>query len=131
MTDADLAARLGRDLGALGTDAGWSTSATAGQEQGHYTDPITDAKDAYGVTGDLDAAELATQRKVQKLAFLYCLDRLQVHYAALVDTSEAGLSQSWSQIADRIHQLRGRFGRGVQLRGRRRPDYTLDGGDQE
>ena len=43
MTEAELVARLARDLGPLATDAQWSTVAAGALIYGDYTDAIMDA----------------------------------------------------------------------------------------
>ncbi len=154
MTDAELAARLARELGPLAVDAQWSVAATANQLYGHYTDAMADAKAVLGVDGALDQATLTTvqlQELIQR-ALLACLERLELHYATLVDTTvgsgDGAQQQKLSQVRAAISQVRGRLAsavharstavsdappaaRGVRLRGRRRPDYTLGEGDGE
>jgi hypothetical protein len=155
MTEAELAARLARDLGPLAADASWSAAAALGQAQGHYTDPIADAKDDAGVTDDLsDVTEMDALRLIRRLALLACLERLELHYATLVDTSTGG--DSGSQIVQKLSQVRQAIGvvrvaltkaiatseaaavvaaaaptkaSGVNLRGHRRPDYDVGGGN--
>lgn len=133
MTELELASRLSRDLGVLATDAGWSTDATAGQAQGHYTDPIADAMDSVGVDGDLDDATKAQRQAVTRKALMVCIDRLMIHYAAQVDEESDGTSRSSSQTFKALEEVRarvtGRMAVGVTLRGSRRPDYTVDRGN--
>jgi hypothetical protein len=143
MTEAELAARMARELGPLAVDAAWSVVATAGQAQGHYTDPISDAKEALSIEGNLADAELTgvQTRELRDRALLACLERLELHYATLVDTStgqgEAQQQQKLSQVRTGITQLRTRLDRridaaatGVVIRGRSRPDYTIPEGDE-
>lgn len=130
MTDADLALRLSRDLGALATDAQWATSGDQSQPQGHYTDPIADAKAAIGIA-DLPDATAEQLRRVRLAALAVCFDRLEAHYAALVNTKGAELNVE--RLLDNCRSLRlqlvGSIAVGVALRGQSRPDYTLGGGD--
>lgn len=143
MTDAELALRLARELGPLAIDAAWSVTASTGQAQGHYSDPIADAKEALDITGDLDDAELTgTQtRDLRDRALLGCLERLELHYSTLVDTStgqgDGTQVQKLSQvragivgIRKRLDQRIGAAARGVSIRGRSRPDYTVGEGDE-
>src|SRR5262245_36895344 len=88
MTEADLMNRLVRDLGPLAVDAQRSTTATSDQPQGSYSDPIADAKEGAGVTAALSTVTaVATIRLIRRLALLACLERLELHYATLVDTT--------------------------------------------
>lgn len=137
MTESELAARLARELGALAADAEWSTDATAGQDQGHYTDVIEDAMDAAAVDGDLADATATQLRVVKRVALERCLDRLELHYSVLVDTDAAGVaSEKLSQIRAAITAMRSslsslgaRTAIGVNLRGRRKPDYDVNVGN--
>ena len=153
MTEADLMNRLVRDLGPLAVDAQWSTTATAGQPQGSYSDAIADAKEGAGVSGDLaDAVTSATLTLVRRLALLACLERLELHYASLVDTTTGGdsgdtITQKLSQVRQAIGQVRAQLATsvatstmvaaatspykasGFKLRGYRRPDYDVDVGN--
>src|SRR5262245_40047065 len=154
MTEADLMNRLVRDLGPLSVDASWSTTATAGQPQGSYSDPISDAKEVAGVDSDLaDVVTSATLILVRRLALLACLERLELHYATLVDTTSGGdsgdtITQKLSQVRQAIGQVRSQLAasvttsttagastspttaRGFNLRGKyRRPDYDVDAGN--
>jgi hypothetical protein len=150
MTEAELAARLVRELGPLAVDAGWSADATAGQPEGHYSDPIADAKEAIGIAGALASAELTAAQlgELRDRALLACLERLELHYATLVDTStgqgEGSQAQKLSQVQAAIAGVRARVdrkvatrveqpgsARGASIRGRARPDYTVGGGDEE
>jgi hypothetical protein len=106
MTDADLAAKLHRDLSALATEAGWSPAATTGQDQGHYTDPIADAKADVGVT-DLSAATAGQRRRVRQLALLACLDRLELYFATLADLAVGQRDEKLSQIGAAVARARG------------------------
>lgn len=129
MTENELAARLHRDLGALATDATWAVTATAGQAQGHYTDPIADALESVGLTALADATAIQL-RACRRIALGLCLDRLEIHYTQAVDVSGDGLSESLSQISQAIARVRvnliGRVAVGANLRGVRRPDYDLN-----
>src|SRR6266508_4166666 len=112
MTDAELMNRLVRDLGPLAVDAQWSTTATSDQPQGSYSDPIADAQEGAGVVGDLaDVTASATLTLVRRLALLACLERLELHYATLVDTTTGGdagtaVTQKLSQVRTAIGQVR-------------------------
>lgn len=147
MTEAELATRLARELGPLATDAEWSTTASAGQAYGSYTDAIDDAMTDCAVSGSLNAASLALQRAVRWSALLACLERLELHYSTLVDSAsgqgEGGSTQKLSQVRATITQVRKRLadraeaqtGRqtrkatGATVRGIGRLDYTLPDGD--
>jgi hypothetical protein len=153
MTEADLMNRLVRDLGPLAVDAQWSTTAGTGQPQGSYSDPISDAKEGAGVSGDLSAVTTtATLVLVRRLALLACLERLELHYATLVDTTTGGdsgdtITQKLSQVRQAIGQVRAQLATsvttptmtaattattkatGFNLRGRRRPDYDVNTGN--
>lgn len=142
MTEAELAARLARDLGPLATDAGWSAAVTADQPQGHYSDAIADATAAMGIAGELvDAALSAAQvGELRDRALVGCLERLELHYSTLVDTvaGGGGATQKLGQVRLSIGQVRGRLdlrvgaaAQGVKVRGQRRPDYTAGAGDEE
>jgi hypothetical protein len=157
MTEADLMNRLVRGLGPLAVDAQWSTTATTGQPQGSYSDPIADAKEGAGVSGDLSAVTTwATLILVRRLALLACLERLELHYVTLVDTSSGGesggsVTQKLSQVRAAIGQVRATLAAtiasseaaaaasassptkatGLNLRGRRRPDYDVDIGNSD
>jgi hypothetical protein len=153
MTEIELAARLARELGPLATDAGWSSAATTDQPQGHYSDPIADAKEAMAITGDLSDATLTAAQAIElrDRALLGCLERLELHYATKTDTQiGAGgdsQAQKLSQVQAAIAKVRARVdakvaaayaratdrssAQGVSIRGRRRPDYTVGGGDEE
>ncbi len=140
MTPAELAARLHRDLATLAVDAEWNTSASTGQPEGHYSDPIADAMSDAGVS-DLTTAAPAQLKAIRTAALGGCLDRLERHYATLVDTAQGSLNQKLSQTFAAISQLRERISQpsantantatGANLRGRRRPDYTLGSGNVE
>jgi hypothetical protein len=143
MTEAELAARLARELGPLAVDAAWSVAATTGQAQGHYTDPISDAKEALGITDDLADVELTgvQTRELRDRALLGCLERLELHYATLVDTTtgtgDTSQVQKLSQVRAGIQGIRARLdarigaaATGVVIRGRSRPDYTVGEGDE-
>ncbi|HEY3233016.1 MAG TPA: hypothetical protein VGJ87_27540 [Roseiflexaceae bacterium] len=154
MIEADLMNRLVRDLGPLAVDAQWSTTATSDQPHGSYSDPIADAKAGAGVVGDLaDVTAAATLTLVRRLALLACLERLELHYATLVDTTTGGdsgdtITQKLSQVRQAIGQVRTQLAasvtsatsagtatsaptmaQGLNLRGRRRPDYDVDAGN--
>ncbi len=140
MTPAELALRLERDLQALASDAAWSTAASTGQPEGHYSDPIADAMSDAGVS-DLTTATAAQLKTIRTAALGGCLDRLERHYATLVDTAQGSLSQKLSQTFAAISLLRERISDppantantaiGANVRGRRRPDYTLGSGNVE
>jgi len=134
MTEIELAQRLHRDLGALATDAGWSAEATSGQAEGHYTDPIADAKEDI----ELDTLADATARELKAIrrgALGYCFDRLLAHYAQAIDTSSDGQGNSYSQISANIERARvailGRVAKGANLRGYPKRDYTAEFGNAE
>ncbi|MBK9709716.1 MAG: hypothetical protein IPO81_00015 [Kouleothrix sp.] len=152
MTETDLMQRLARDLGPLALDAQWSTTATSEQPYGSYSDALADAKEGAGIAGDLSAVtSSATLALVRRLALLACLERLELHYATLVDTTTGGdageaVTQKLSQVRTAIGQVRATLAaavataaaaptaspttaRGVNLRGRRRPDYDVGGGN--
>lgn len=137
MTEAELASRLHRDLGPLAADAEWSTAPTSGQAQGHYTDPIADAKEAAGVEDDLNDDEVtaAVLKKVRRLALSFCFDRLAIHYVGAVDHSADGASESLSQILANIERAKmiacGSVVVGVNLRGKSKPDWTANDGNIE
>jgi hypothetical protein len=151
MNESELAQRLARDLGPLAVDAVWSVDAADGQPQGSYSDGVADAKQAAGVVGDLsgvtDPAALAL---VRQLALRACLERLELHYATLVDTMTGGettVTQRLSQVRQAIAQVRQSLAAaisagaappasptkatGLNLRGRRRPDYDVGSGNAE
>lgn len=137
MTDADLAARLHRDLAALAADAGWATTATTGQAQGHYSDPIADAKADVGVS-DLATATVAQQKRVRQLALGICLERLELHYAAQVDLRVGQREERLSQIGAQLARIRasapaagGGVGRGATIRRGPAVDYSAGAGDAE
>lgn len=134
MTESDLAERLHRDLGALATDAGWSSASATGQSEGNYTDPIADAKEDASVT-TLSDATAAQAKAIRRGALGYCFDRLLAHYAQAVDTQSDGQGMSYSQISANIQAARvailGRSARGVNLRGYPRRDYTAEFGNAE
>lgn len=150
MTESDLAQRLARDLGPLAVDAGWSLDAAEGQPQGSYSDGIADAKQAAGVVGDLASAAAAALALVRQLALRACLERLELHYATLVDTTTGGettVTQRLSQVRQAISSVRQSLAAaisagaappasptkatGLNLRGRRRPDYDVGSGNAE
>ena len=146
MTEAELAARLARDLGPLAADAEWSATATAGQDQGHYSDAISDAKAVLGVEGALASATLSSNQLLELMAraLLGCLERLELHYTTLVDSSAgtgAGAQQQkLSQVQAGIARVRQRLAAavhaqsspatGVNVRGQKRPDYSLGDGNE-
>ncbi len=151
MTEAELMARLARDLGPLAIDAGWSADAAEGQPQGSYSDGIADAKQAVGVVGDLlGVTDSTTLALVRQLALRACLERLELHYATLVDTTTGGdttVTQRLSQVRAAISSVRQSLAAaiaagaappasptkatGLNLRGRRRPDYDVGAGNAE
>ncbi len=132
MTETELAQRLHRDLGALATDALWSSDATSGQAEGNYTDPIADAKEDAGID-DLADATAAQLKAIRRGALGYCFDRLLAHYAQAIDTSSDGQNTSYSQISTNIQAARvailGRTAKGVNLRGYPKRDYTAEFGN--
>lgn len=132
MTESELAGRLHRDLGALALDVEWSTVVTDEQPQGSYTDPIADAKEEAEIE-DLEDATAAQLKSIKRTALNLCFDRLLIHYAATVDVSGDGKSESFSQISIQIERARtavlGRAAKGAKLRGYPRPDYTLGEGN--
>ncbi len=154
MTEIELALRLARELGPLAVDAGWSAGTTTGQPEGHYSDPIADAKAAMDIIGDLVDATLTSAQAIElrDRALLGCLERLELHYATKTDsTVSAGLggdslAQKLSQVQAAISKVRARVdakvaaafqratdrssAQGVTIRGRSRPDYTVGGGDE-
>lgn len=130
MTNAALAARLHRDLGWLATEAEWSTTSDdEDQPQGHYTDPIEDALEAEGVESLADATA-AERKAVRRVALLGCLDKLEIHFAALVDTTLGPRADRMSQISEAIGRIRGtqggKVGKGVRVP-RAYPDWTTQG----
>jgi hypothetical protein len=155
MTEDELARRLARDLGPLATDAQWSAVASDGQPQGSYSDAIADAKEEAEVSGALDSVLDAPKlRSIRRLALLVCLERLELHYSTLVDTSSGG--DTGNQVVQRLSQVRVAIGSvrktlsesvasatsagatatepakkaiGLNLRGKRRPDYDVGGGN--
>lgn len=133
MTEAELAARLHRDLNALADEAGWSATPTDGQPQGHYSDPIADALAAQGLDALADATS-AQIVAVRRVALGLCLDRLAAYYAALVDIRAGEREEKLSQLRDSIPAVRasliGRTAVGVRLPGRRYPDYGPSSGDE-
>jgi hypothetical protein len=156
MTEAELMNRLSRDLGPLAVDAQWSTAAYSGQPQGSYSDAIADAKEAAGVVGNLPAVtDGPTVVLVRRLALLACLERLELHYASLVDTTTTAgaageaVTQKLSQVRAAIGSVRTALvatvaaasaetqdlaslptkATGFNLRGRRRPDYDVGTGN--
>jgi hypothetical protein len=135
MTDAELAQRLHRDLAALAADAAWSPTATEGQALGHYTDPIADAKADVGVS-DLSAATASQAKRVRQEALRACLERLELHYAAVTDLRVGQRDEKHSQIAQALGRLRasatssgGSGAVGFTLRRGPARDYTTGGGD--
>ena len=151
MTEAELAARLSRDLGPLADDANWSATATAGQAQGHYTDAISDAKAVLGVEGALADATLTSAQLLELAAraLLGCLERLELHYTTLVDSSagtgagaqqqklsqvQAGIARVRNRLAAAVHaqtSVASAPAQGVNVRGQKRPDYSLGEGNEE
>ncbi len=149
LTEAQLAARLHRDLGPLAVDAGWKTTGQSGQTYGTYTDCIADALGALGIAPSaLQAATTATgtdaasikaaaavEARVRRLALAGALDRLEAYYAGLVDTVEGPVSHKLSQVFANIERMRASLSvgesvaSGTNLRGRRRPDYALGVGN--
>ena len=152
MTETELMQRLARDLGPLAIDAQWVTAATPGQPYGSYSDPIADALEAAGIVDLSAVADGATLALVRRLALLSALTRLELHYATLVDTAttagSAGetVTQKLSQVRAAIGQVRATLAAsvatsaatpatsptkatGLNLRGRRRPDYDAGAGN--
>lgn len=159
MTEAELVARLARELGPLAVDAGWSSTATTGQPYGAYSDAVMDALSESGIVDPLETvADWLTLRDVQESALLHCLRRLELHYSTLTDTSTGqgagGVTQKLSQVRAALATVAGRLDAtraaravvahdmalaaalaavpsavGVTIRGRPRPDYTLAEGD--
>src|SRR5215831_15916867 len=112
ITETELMNRLVRDLGPLAVDAQWSTTATGDQPQGSYSDPIADAKEGAGLNAALSTVTAAaTITLVRRLALLACLERLELHYATLVDTTSGGdsgdtITQKLSQVRVAVGQVR-------------------------
>lgn len=131
---AALAAKLARDLGDLAVEAEWSTAPTAGQDEGHYTDPITDAMGEVGID-DLSEASTAQARKIRRLALLGCLDRLEMHYSASADLQTGPVAERYGQLAVAVGRVRasvvGRVAVGVTLPGRVYPDWSAAEGTAE
>lgn len=153
---AALAAWLQRYLGPLALDAGWAVTPTVEQPHGHYSDPIADALTPFGVASvEVLAPEVTTPERItlRERALLGCLERLELHYALLVDTGagqgEGGVTQRLGQVQQALVRVRQRIAQnlaaattaalvtppprravGVVVRGRRRRDYTLEAGDQ-
>lgn len=137
MTDAELAARLHRDLAQMAADAGWATAATEGQALGHYTDLVADAKEAVGVE-DLAAATATQRRRVRLAALGGCLERLERHYATLTDITVGQRDEKLSQIAAAIGRLRAAgatggssVGQGFTLKRGPAVDYSAGEGDAD
>ena len=150
MTEAELAARLARDLGPLAADASWRAAATEGQAQGHYTDAIADAKAVLNVGGDLADATLSSNQLLELMAraLLGCLERLELHYTTLVDSSagtgagaqqqklsqvQAGIAKVRQRLAAAVHaqsSVASAPATGANVRGMRRPDYSLGSGNE-
>ena len=150
MTEAELAARLSRDLGPLAEDANWSATATAGQAQGHYTDAIADAKAVLGVDGALADAVMNGNQLLELAAraLLACLERLEIHYTSLVDSSagtgagaqqqklsqvQAGIARVRTRLAAAVHaqsSVASAPATGANVRGQKRPDYSLGEGNE-
>ena len=136
MTEADLAARLHRDLSALATEAEWSVTATTGQAYGSYTDPIADAKTEIGVSGDLDDATDAQQIAVRQAALRVCLDRLELHFTTYTDLRVGERDEKLSQIRTALAAARlalsvaGGIARGLTIRRGPQIDYTTHDGDE-
>jgi hypothetical protein len=153
---AALAAWLHRYLGPLAADAGWALAPAAEQPHGHYTDPIADALTPFGVASvEALAVEVTVAERalLRDRALLGCLERLELHYALLVDTGTgqgySGVTQRLGQVQQALVRVRQRMAQnlaaattaalvaptprravGVVVRGRRRRDYTLESGDQ-
>src|SRR5690242_3038673 len=110
-TETELALRLGRDLGPLTTDAKWSVTATDDQPQGAYSDAIADALNDMGLAS-VSVATTTQYNELKDRALLHCLERLEIHYTTLVDSStgqgEGGVTQKLSQIQQSITRVRGR-----------------------
>lgn len=137
MTAAELAQRLHRDLAALAADAAWSPTATTGQAQGHYTDPIADAMADVGLD-DLADATAAQLKRVRQLALGACLERLELHYAAVTDLKVGQRDEKLSQIGAALTRIRasapaagGGVARGVTIRRGPAVDYSTGEGDDD
>ncbi len=135
MTADELAQRLHRDLAALAADARWSPDPTDGQAQGHYTDPISDALGDVGL-GDLADASAGQLKRVRQLALGACLERLELHYAAVTDLKVGQRDEKLSQIGTALSRIRasapaagGGVAVGFTLRRGPARDYTTGGGD--
>jgi hypothetical protein len=135
MTADELAQRLHRDLAALAGDAGWSPTATDGQAQGHYTDPIADALAEVGLD-DLADASTAQLKRGRQLALGACLERLELHYAAVTDIKVGQRDEKLSQIGTSLSRIRasapaagGGVGVGFTIKRGAAVDYSTGGGD--
>lgn len=132
MTDAELAARLSRELNSLAEEADWSTEATTGQPQGSYSDAIADAKEAVGIS-DLTTATAAQLKSIKRLALLACYDRLMNYYATLTDITVGPRKEELSQLLGAVERARqatvGRVAVGFTIRRGPAVDYTTGGGD--
>ncbi|HEX9441330.1 MAG TPA: hypothetical protein VF909_16715, partial [Roseiflexaceae bacterium] len=110
-TRAELAAITARQLAALASDAGYSTTASGAQTEGNYTDavdaglrsvgaidPESDTPDIRGLTQALlDSCLQAIERAM--------LERLQRYYALMVDTEAGPIKEKLSQIAAGLKSL--------------------------
>lgn len=112
MTRAQIAARVARQLGALATDAGKSTTPAGELTEGDYTDAIDAGLRDIGainpVTDLPDIRQLESRQINDVLAAVEraMLSQLQRYYATLVDTKEGPLEQKLSQIATAIARTR-------------------------
>lgn len=137
MDRATIAATIHRKLGQLATDAGLSTAATTGQSEGSYSDAIDAALrqlGAYDTNTLLLDAGLVPITSINTLLRLVegeMLDRLQRHYALLVDIKVGQRDEKLSQIRAAIASLAssagGRSGAPVIVRplARKADDYEL------
>lgn len=132
MTEAELAARLSRDLNSLASEAEWTTTGSGDQPQGSYTDAIADAKAAADVD-DLTTATAAQIVSIRRTALLACYDRLVNYYATLVDITVGPRQERLSQLLGAVERARqasvGRVAQGVTIRRGPAVDYTAGGGD--
>lgn len=136
-TRADIAGLVQRALGALATDAALTTTDDGtGQTEGSYTDAIDYGLRAVGaIDADTDAIDVAlitvaTLDDLLQVVQRAMLERLQLHYATVVDLQVGQRAEKLSQIGAAIGRLLGGAGGGgarVVVRTLRREanDYDL------
>jgi hypothetical protein len=113
-TRADIAGLVHRALGALATDAALTTTDDgAGQTEGSYTDAIDYGLRAVGaIDADTDAIDVglitvATLDDLLQVVKRAMLERLQLHYATVVDLQVGQREEKLSQIGAAIARLLG------------------------